>query len=58
MKATYIGTDDPSDDEICEVYGRVFAKGKALSVTEEIGKKLAHNPTFKVSGVKDEPEEA
>lgn len=51
MKLRYIGTSDPTDDEIVTVFGRTFARGKALEVKDEAAAaKLAANPTFEVVG--------
>ncbi len=47
MKVTYIGSDDPTENEVTVAFGQVFPKNKAVTVTGE-ATKLATNPTFKV----------
>lgn len=47
-KLRYIGTSDPTDSDVCEVFGATFAKGKAVTVDNSIGDRLAGNPTFEI----------
>lgn len=47
-KVRYIATDDPTDDQVCSVFGYTFAKGKLTEVPDEIAEKLKGNGTFEV----------
>lgn len=43
----YIGTDDPTDDRECVVFGLTFPLGEAVEVEDEnLARRLATNPTF------------
>lgn len=48
MEARYIATEDPSDDELCTVFGADFLKGEWQKVDAEMFDLLSTNQTFEV----------
>lgn len=46
MKVRFIGSDDPSEAEVCVVFGLTFPKGEAVTVPADVFAKLSTNPTF------------
>lgn len=48
MQVRFIGTEDPTDSDVCEVFGLTFPKGEYVPVSSDIGARLAKNPTFEV----------
>lgn len=45
-KVRFIGSDDPTEDETCTVFGLTFPKGEAVTVPADVFAKLSNNPTF------------
>jgi len=48
MRVRFIGTDDPTDDRACVVFGLSFDKGEWVDL-DEVPPKLLTNPTFEVA---------
>lgn len=57
FSVTYIGTNDPTDDVECTVFGMTFTKGQSVKVAD-VPAKIAANPTFKVEGSRRRAAEA
>lgn len=54
MRVRFIGSDDPTEDSVCTVFGQDFPKGEWVEVSNA---KLARNPAFEVDADGDgEPE--
>jgi hypothetical protein len=53
-KVTYLGSDDPTENTECEVFGLSFTKGVAVEVDSVAGK-LRTNPMFAVEDRQPEP---
>lgn len=51
MKVRFIGSDDPTEDTICTVFGQDFARGEWVEVSNA---KLASNPAFEVDADRDD----
>lgn len=49
-KLIFIGVEnDPTEAAECEVYGTVFPRGEAVTVSDELFAQLSENPAFKVA---------
>jgi hypothetical protein len=49
MKAKYLGSDDPTENTVCEFGGIEFEKGRFKTIPDELAAKLDGNPMFEVS---------
>jgi hypothetical protein len=51
VKFRFIGSDDPTENTVCTVFGLTFQKGEAVEVKDKkIADKLAGNGTFEAVG--------
>lgn len=53
MQARFIGSDDPKENAVCEVYGGVFPMNEWVEVSGLAAAKLRGNPTFEVDADDD-----
>lgn len=53
MRARFIGSGDPGENRVCEVFGLVFELGEWVEVSGLATAKLQTNPTFEVDGDED-----
>jgi hypothetical protein len=49
MKVRYIGTLDPTENLVTEVFGLSFTKDEWVNVEDDVAQRLNGNPTFEVT---------
>ncbi len=57
MRARFIGSGDPKENAVCEVFGLAFPLDEWVEVPEPVEGKLRTNPTFETDGEASAPDD-